>query len=178
VYFNNHFRNQIDFQTLDPMTFAGQYVNINSSMAHGAEVEVKGRLSSRVAVNGGYTYDSTQILEAPFAFDAFHAEGAPLLRRPKHSGSLLVNYLGIRWGASVGGSFVGRRPDSDFLGFGIDHAPGYARIDLGGWYTIQSHVTAYVNVENALDKQYQEVVGYPALGINVRAGLRFRFGGD
>jgi vitamin B12 transporter len=178
VYFNNHFRNQIDFQTLDPMTFAGQYVNINRSMAHGAEVEVKGRLSSRVAVNGGYTYDSTQILEAPFAFDAFHAEGAPLLRRPKHSGSLLVNYLGTRWGASVGGSFVGRRPDSDFLGFGIDHAPGYARVDLGGWYTVQSHVTAYVNVENALDKQYQEVVGYPALGINVRAGLRFRFGGD
>jgi vitamin B12 transporter len=178
VYFNNQFRNQIDFQTLDPMTFQGQYVNINRSMAHGAEVEVKGRLSSRVSVNAGYTYDSTQILEAPFAFDSFHAKGAPLLRRPKHSGSLLVNYLGSRWGASVGGSFVGRRPDSDFLGFGIDHAPGYARVDLGGWYAIQSHVTAYVNVENALDKQYEEVVGYPALGINFRAGLRFRFGGD
>jgi vitamin B12 transporter len=178
VYFNNQFRNQIDFQTLDPMTFQGQYVNINRSMAHGAEVEVKGRLSSRVSVNAGYTYDSTQILEAPFAFDTFHAKGAPLLRRPKHSGSLLVNYLGSRWGASVGGSFVGRRPDSDFLGFGIDHAPGYARVDLGGWYAIQSHVTAYVNVENALDKQYEEVVGYPALGINFRAGLRFRFGGD
>jgi len=178
VYFNNHFRNQIDFQTLDPTTFAGQYVNINRAMAHGAEVELKGRLSSRVTVNGGYTYASTQILEAPFAFDAFHAQGAPLLRRPKHSGSLLVNYLGTRWGASVGGSFVGRRPDSDFLGFGIDHAPGYARVDLGGWYAIHPQVTAYANIENALDKQYEEVVGYPALGINFRAGLRFRFGGD
>jgi len=178
VYFNNHFRNQIDFQTLDPTTFAGQYVNINRAMAHGAEVELKGRLSSRVTVNGGYTYASTQILEAPFAFDAFHAKGAPLLRRPKHSGSLLVNYLGTRWGASVGGSFVGRRPDSDFLGFGIDHAPGYARVDLGGWYAIHPQVTAYANIENALDKQYEEVVGYPALGINFRAGLRFRFGGD
>jgi len=178
MYFNNQFRNQIDFQTLDPMTFLGQYVNINKSMAHGAEVEVKGRLNSRIAVNAGYTYDSTQILEAPFAFDSLHSAGAPLLRRPKHSGSLLLNYLGRRWGANVGGSFVGRRPDSDFLGFGIDHAPGYARVDLGGWYAIQSHVTAYLNIENALDKQYEEVVGYPALGVNFRAGLRFRLGGD
>ena len=29
IYFNNHFRNQIDFQTIDFTTFAGQYVNIN-----------------------------------------------------------------------------------------------------------------------------------------------------
>jgi len=33
-------------------------------------------------------------------------------------------------------------------------------------------------VQNALDKQYEEVVGYPALGINFRAGLRFRVGGE
>ena len=178
IYFNNHFRNQIDFQTLDPMTFVGQYVNINKSMAHGAELEVKGRLTSRLVLNGGYTYDSTQVLEAPFAFDAFHAAGAPLLRRPKHSGSLLLNYLGSRWGANLGTSVVGRRADSDFFGFGIDHAAGYARVDLGGWYALTSHVTAYANVENSLNKQYEEVVGYPALGINVRAGLRFRFGGS
>jgi len=178
IYFHNRFRNQIDFQTLDFKTFAGQYVNINKSMAHGAELELKGRLTSRLSLNGGYTYDSTQILEAPFAFDSFHSAGSPLLRRPKHSGSLLLNHLESRWGASVGGSFVGRRSDSDFFGFGIDHAPGYARLDLGGWCAVNSRVTAYANVENALDQQYQEVVGYPALGINVRAGLRFRIGGD
>jgi vitamin B12 transporter len=178
IYFNNQFRNQIDFQTLDFTTFVGQYVNINKSIAHGAELELKGKLTSRLSLNGGYTYDSTQILAAPFAFDSFHSAGAPLIRRPKHSGSLLLNYLGNRWGASAGGSFVGRRADSDFFGFGIDHAPGYARVDLGGWYAVNSRMTAYANIENALDKQYQEVVGYPALGIGVRAGLRFRIGGD
>ncbi|HMK22602.1 MAG TPA: TonB-dependent receptor, partial [Terriglobales bacterium] len=178
IYFNNQFRNQIDFQTLSFSPFSGQYININKSMAHGVEAELKAQLARRVQLNGGYTYDSTQILVAPFAFDSFHAPGAPLLRRPKHSGTLLLSYLGARWGANLAGSFVGRRPDSDFLGFGIDHAPGYARVDLGGWYTIQSHVTAYLNVENALDRRYQEVVGYPTLPINFRAGLRFRFGGS
>jgi outer membrane receptor protein involved in Fe transport len=90
----------------------------------------------------------------------------------------LLNYLGSRWGANLGGSFVGRRADSDFLGLGITHAAGYARVDLGGWYAIQSHVTVYATIENALNKHYEEVVGYPALGINFRAGLRFRFGGS
>jgi vitamin B12 transporter len=178
IYFNNHFRNQIDFETLTFSPFTGQYVNINRSLAHGVEVELKGRLTQRISLNGGYTYDSSQVLEAPFAFDSFHAPGAPLLRRPKHSGSLLLHYLGSRWGASLGTTVVGRRADSDFLGFGIDHSPGYARTDLGGWYAIRPRITAYVNVENALDKQYEEVVGYPALGINFRAGLRFRIGGD
>ena len=39
-------------------------------------------------------------------------------------------------------------------------------------------VTAYANVENALDRRYNEVVGYPALPINFRAGFRFRIGGE
>jgi vitamin B12 transporter len=182
LYFNNHFRNQIEFTT-NPADFNGQYVNVNRSMAHGAEVQLQGRITNRVSFNTAYNYTSTQILEAPLCTpqnfcDPLLAAGSPLIRRPRHSGSLLLNYLGSRWGANLGGSFVGRRADSDFLGLGITHAAGYARVDLGGWYAIQSHVTVYANIENALNKHYEEVVGYPALGINFRAGLRFRFGGS
>jgi len=178
TYYNNLFHNQIDFAILDFTTFEGQYQNIDKALAHGADVELKGQITSRLAVDAGYNYTSTQILSQPFAFDDLHAPGAPLLRRPKHSGSLLFTYTGNRWGTYLGGSFVGRRADSDFLIFNITHAPGYARVDAGGWYSIHPRVTAYFNVENLLDKQYQEVVGYPALGINARAGLRFRIGGE
>jgi outer membrane receptor protein involved in Fe transport len=38
--------------------------------------------------------------------------------------------------------------------------------------------TAYVNVENALNKKYEEVAGYPGLRANFRAGMRFRISGD
>ena len=109
---------------------------------------------------------------------SLYETGNPLLRRPKHSGTMLLNYLGTRWGANLGGSFVGRRPDSDFVDDLVDHAAGYARIDLGGWYAINSRVTAYANVGNALNAHYNEVVGYPALTANFRAGLRFRIGGE
>jgi vitamin B12 transporter len=133
---------------------------------------------TKLSLDGSYTYTSTQILKQPFAFDPLLEPGQALLRRPKHSGSLLLTYLSNRWGANLGGSFIGRRLDSDFLGYGINHAAGYARVDLGGWYAITSRITAYVNLENAFDKAYQEVVGYPALGANVRAGMRFRIGGE
>jgi outer membrane cobalamin receptor len=89
-----------------------------------------------------------------------------------------VNYLGSRWGASLGGSFVGRRPDSDFEDFGINHAAGYALVNFGGWYAMNSRVTAYANVENLVNQHYNEVVGYPALTANFRAGFRFRIGGE
>jgi vitamin B12 transporter len=177
-YFHNLFRNQIDFAILDPNTFTGQFENIDKSKAHGAEIELQGRPTSRLSVDLAYNYTSTQILLQPFAFDALHQPGQPLLRRPKHSGSVLLDYLGQRWGANMGVTAIGRRPDSDFLGFNIDHAAGYARVDLGGWYAIKPRVTAYVNVENILNNHYNEVVGYPALGANFRAGLRFRLGGE
>jgi len=171
MYFNNLFHDQINYVTVDPVTYEGQYQNVDKSMAHGAEAQLSGRLSSRNSLTGSYTYTSSQYLTGSSA-------GDPLLRRPKHVGSLLVTHLGKRWGANLGGSFVGRRPDNDYLGFNITHAAGYARVDLGGWYAFNSRVTAYANVGNALNNHYNEVVGYPALTANFRAGLRFRIGGE
>ena len=152
-------------------------------MAHGAELAFQGQLQKRLRLEAAYTYTSTQILAAPFCTpqnfcDPLLAAGQPLLRRPKHSGTTLVTYLGRRWGADLAGSFVGPRADSDFLGFGFTHAPGYVLVNAGGWYAIRTRITAYVNLENLLDRSYQEVVGYPALGINFRAGIRFRVGGE
>jgi vitamin B12 transporter len=182
IYFNNLFHRQIDFSCCDE-NFRGQYVNVNASMTHGAEVQINGRLTPHLSMNTGYTYTSTQIVEAPLCTpdnfcDPALAVGNPLRRRPKHLANLLFTYQGTRWGADLGGTFVGRRPDSDFFGFNINHAAGYGRADFGGWYAINSRVTAYANVQNGLNNHYNEVVGYPALSANFTAGLRFRIGGE
>ena len=182
LYFNNLFRNQIDFNFLgcDPVTFIckGQYININEAIAHGSEVELHARPWSRLSLSAAYTYTSTQILKQPFAFDPLLGEGRPLIRRPKHSATLLASYLGGRWGADLAASFVGRRADSDFFGYNVDHTPGYVLVNTGGWYAINRRVTAYMSVENLLNRFYEEVTGYPALGVNFRAGMRFRVGGE
>jgi vitamin B12 transporter len=178
TYFNNLFRNQINYIEVDAKNFVGEYVNVNKAFAQGAEIGVQSKLRTRLLLNTAYTYTSTQILDNPAPIDPQYNPGMPLLRRPKHSAIATLSYLGSRWGGNLGGSFVGRRPDDDFLGFNIHHAAGYARVDIGGWYAINSRVTAYANVENALNAHYNEVVGYPALTANVHAGLRFRIGGE
>ena len=181
VYFNNQFHNQIEYQFND-IDFTSQYVNFNRSFAQGAEVELRGQIINRLLLTAAYTYTSTQILKAPPAIrlrcdPLIYGVGAPLLRRPKQAGTLLLTYTRSRWGASVGAVAVGRRPDSDFL-FGvippIYYAAGYARVDLGGWYNFTRHITAYANLGNAFNNHYNEVLGYPALGLTcARAcGLR------
>jgi vitamin B12 transporter len=178
TYFNNLFHDQINYETVNPTTFVGEYFNVNQAFAQGVETELQAKLRSRLLLTTAYTYTSTEILDDPAPIDSLYNPGQPLLRRPKHSATTLLSYLGNRWGSNLSGSFVGRRPDDDFDGFGINHAAGYVRADIGGWYAISSRVTSYVNVENALDRHYNEVVGYPALPINFRAGFRFRLGGE
>jgi vitamin B12 transporter len=181
TYFNNLFHDQIEATPLQSGEY--KYFNLGQSFAQGAEIELQGRIRPRVLLTTAYTYTSTEILGNPQCTIASpcsfpYAPGDPLLRRPKHSATMLLSYLGTRWGANLGGSFVGRRPDSDFDGFGIEHAAGYVRADFGGWWALTHRVNAYANVENALDRRYNEVLGYPALPINFRAGFRFRVGGE
>jgi len=177
-YFNNLFHDQIEFVTVNPNTFQGEYINLQKSLAHGAEVELQSRLTQRLSWNTSYTYTSTQILQAPAGSFPPDAQGDPLLRRPRHSAATLLTYLGPRWGGNLAGSFVGPRPDSDFDGFNITHAPGYFLLNVGGWYKVNSRVTLYANAENVLDRFYEEVTGYPALRANFRAGVRFRLGAE
>ena len=180
TYFNNLFHDQINYVSTDiAPNFPGEYVNVNEAFAHGVETVLRARLLPRLLLNTAYTYTSSQYLDNPSPYDAIYNPGQPLLRRPEaYSATMMLSYLGTKWGGNVGGSFVGRRSDSDFDNFGIDHAAGYVRADVGGWYAVNRRITAYVNVQNALDRRYNEVVGYPALPVNFRAGMRFRIGGE
>jgi outer membrane receptor protein involved in Fe transport len=185
LYFSNQFHNQIEFYT-NPVDFTSQYKNLNKSMSHGAEVILRGQIGNHFGFTGAYTYTSTRIEDAPpcsppYCDPLIYGVGAPLLRRPKQAGTLLLIYTRPRFGTSIGVVAMGRRTDSDFL-FGyippIYYAAGYARVDLGGWYNVTRHVTAYANVGNALNNHYNEVLGYPALKANFRAGMRFTLGGE
>ena len=73
--------------------------------------------------------------------------------------------------------FSGPRTDSDFLGLGLNRTPRYARFDLATAYDFGKGVSGYVRVQNLFDKQYQDALGYPALGREVRVGMKYRFGG-
>ncbi|MFZ0880336.1 MAG: hypothetical protein WA002_12620, partial [Candidatus Acidiferrales bacterium] len=78
----------------------------------------------------------------------------------------------------LAGYYVGRRTDSDFLGLGITSDPSYVRWDLGTTYEFTRKLSALARVENLFDRRYQDAVGYPALGLNYRLGMKFVWGGE
>jgi outer membrane cobalamin receptor len=171
--FHHDYLDQIAFQVVDFTTFEGTYVNLGHTRARGVELGLEAAPSEHVSIEAEYTWLDGEILESAAAFDPVYAEGQSLLRRPEHSGSLSAfGRTGrVRGGLSL--VLVGRRADSDFLGLGLTENPGHARLDARLRVELGRGFDAFLVGENLTDREYQEALGYPALGLSLRAGLRF-----
>jgi vitamin B12 transporter len=155
----------------------GYYFNTDRARARGFNFDGRARFSSWLDLAGNYTYDDSRVLVAAEPFDPTELPGNHLLRRPVNSGSLTLNVAFRRLNVTLGAYFTGVRTDSDFLGLGFTRNPGYARFDLSGSYLVGHGVTLYARATNLFDKQYQDALGYPALGRDIRAGVRYTFKG-
>jgi vitamin B12 transporter len=160
-----------------PATGFGFFFNTDRALARGISVSGESKFNRWLNVAGNYTYDDTRVVQAPNAFDPTEQPGNHLLRRPVNSGSLTLNAQWRRVGVTVGGYFTGVRTDSDFLGLGLTRNPGYARFDVAGQYELGHGVLLYARTQNLFDKQYQDALGYPALGRDARVGVRYTFKG-
>ena len=57
----NRFTDQIQFSFIP----VAKFININTALAHGAELELSGRINRRLTLNGGYIYTAAQALDTP-----------------------------------------------------------------------------------------------------------------
>jgi vitamin B12 transporter len=160
-----------------PASNFGFFFNTDRALARGISVSGESKFTRWLNVAGNYTYDDTRALQAPNAFDPAEQPGNHLLRRPVNSGSLTLNGRWRRVGVTIGGYFTGVRTDSDFLQLGLTRNPGYARFDVAGHYEVGHGVLLYARAQNLFDKQYQDALGYPALGRDARVGVRYSFKG-
>ena len=111
-------------------------MNLAHTRARGVEVALEARPQSHLRLLGQYTYLDGEILESPSDFDPVYAAGEPLLRRPRHQGSLSAQLTFPRWSAGATLVRVGERADSDFVGLGLTpvrglHAPRRAAARCG-----------------------------------------------
>jgi len=187
-YFSSRFYNIVSFAFCTPFTpcdvtipgapaFFGYYFNTDRSRARGINLAGETRFTHWLNLAGNYTYDDSLVIQSPNAFDPTEVPGNRLLRRPPHSGSLTLNAAYRRFGMTIGGYFSGVRTDADFLGLGLTSNPGYARFDIATHYDLSHGISFYARAANLFDKQYQDALGYPALGRDVRAGVRYTFKG-
>jgi len=197
TFFHNSFGDMVSFTSCPPPSFGpcslpvppdcpaaelnsfgyGTFFNTDSARAFGANTTIEAKPFSWLGIIGNYSYDDTRVLKAPNAFDPTQAPGNRLFLRPLHSADLIFNAAFRRMDWNLAGYFVGRETDSDFLGFGLTSNPSHFRLDLGTQISVGHGVTAMANVENLLNHHYQDAIGYPALGLNYRAGLKYTWGG-
>jgi vitamin B12 transporter len=155
----------------------GYFFNTDITRARGLNLTGLARFTRWLNLEGSYTYDDSLVIKASDAFDPTELPGNRLLRRPPNSGSLTLNAACRRFSVTVGGYFTGVRTDSDFLGLGFTKNPGYARFDVATHYDAGHGVSLYARAANLFGKHYQDALGYPALGRDVRAGVRYTFKG-
>ena len=192
---------------VDQLAAAFQYgatVNSQAFRGQGAETELEYRLGRNLVARGGYTYLDA-VVQRSFSSDALGPSfnpafptipigiysplvGARPFRRAPHSGYIAVSYHHSPWTASVTGTFIGKRDDSDFL-YDKDGGTslllpnrnldaGYQKLDLGGSYQASHMLSVYADLQNVLDQQYSEAFGYRALPFTFRSGIRVTLGGE
>jgi len=191
TFFSNEFRDLIDQQQgpANSMCFGGSeklFFNIDRARARGLNWSGEAHLNHWLLLKGNYSYDNTRVLKSVPTARPFEQPGNHLLRRPVNSGNLWLSATFRRVNFNLAGYFTGVRTDSDFdstftgnvcTGLCITRNPGYARFDLATSYNFGRGVSFYGRVTNLLDKQYQEAIGFPALGRDYRLGLNYRLTG-
>ena len=73
--------------------------------------------------------------------------------------------------ASMRGETLDVEPNFGTFG-GLYENAGHAVVTLGGAWTIIPQLTAFARVVNVFDEQYEDTLGYPALGRTAYVGLR------
>ena len=169
TFFANEFRDLIDQQVgpPNPICFSGNemlFFNIDRARARGLNWSGEAHLNHWLALKGNYSYDDTRVLKTVATAPSVEQPGNHLLRRPVNSGNLWLNATFRCVNFNLAGYFTGVRTDSDFDGLGFTRNPGYARFDFATSYNFARGISFYGRVTNLLDKQYQEAIGFPALG--------------
>ena len=174
VWFDGRFTNIISTRTTSFSPFRSQYFNIGLTKAHGAELAVEAAPATPVRVRGSYTLVASRIAQSTAPANAVFAVGAWAFRRPRHSGFVEAIWTPGRASADLRGTFVGRRVDSDFSSLvpAIVESARYTTWDAGASYHLASSVTIYARIENITNRDYMELLGYPAWRRTARAGAR------
>lgn len=183
TYFDQRFRDMIQYRSVPFGSTEPNYENVVEANARGAELELRAAPAAALTASLAYTYLDTEAVDAGYATgpDAEYVEGRPLLRRPTHSARLDLRYAPADRGAiDLSIRYVGERDDLDFAVFPTRRItlPAYTVADLGAEIALiradarRPDVAALLRVENVFDREYEEIVHFPARRRTIVAGLR------
>jgi iron complex outermembrane receptor protein/vitamin B12 transporter len=197
---------------VDDLPF-GATVNSLVYRAQGIETEIEYQVVRNIFARCGYTYTDATI-QRSFTSDNLTGpngsgvgsgsnpnfpnipigvysplKGARPFRIAPHTGYVETDYHHSRLFASLRGTFVSKRDDSDFLEYDANFLStlllpnrnldaAYQRLDLTSSYQANRHISVEANAQNILNEHYSEAFGYPSLPFMFRLGMKFTLGGE
>ena len=178
-YFAQRFSDLIQYVNGDPPTFKGSFANLTGASSNGYEAELQVVPVVNWKGSASYTIVRPRVTRIDPAYQGNDRVGDALLRRPTHSGSMVLAYE-RPGGGSLGTvvSYVGKRPDLDFEQFPATRVtlPGYAKVDISAEYPLTARRrTAFAinaRIENLFDRRYEDVLNFKAPGRTVLIGGR------
>lgn len=151
----------------DAIVYVGKgYQNFDRENDQGLELEPSYKYKF-LTLTGFYSFvDGTAIRNGVNTYG--------LLRRPKQSFGLQAAVQATKK-LYVSANFrsYGQRGDYNYPTNVT--LPAYQLLDAYAQYGINGRVKVFVNVNNILDKRYQEIYGYNTMGTNFMAGVSFSF---
>jgi vitamin B12 transporter len=146
--------------------------NVGRARFDGVEWALRIKIIAALSLNSQYTY-----------LDWDTADGR-LPRRPRHRGSLSLNYLRDALNVNIAANIVGPREDFRAASpFGNVKMPSYIRTDLASSYVLPwnvpsvKEIAVFGKIENLFNRKYAEANGFRARPVNFLLGVRASFGG-
>lgn len=152
-----------------PTVFRAQ--NVGQARLDGVEWGINIKILSNLSLGANYTYLD------------WDTQNGKLARRPRHRGSVNLNYVYEGLGINLDANMVGKRADFRAAPpFGTLMLPGHVKFDLATSYALPLEfplvkgLTLFGKIENLFNKKYQEADGFRARPLNFLIGIRGVFG--
>jgi len=165
TYFDSTYFDLIDWKTIDFTSYLGQYQNLDKVRANGVEIFTNIKPFSELSLKTSYTYMKTKDCDT----------NEKLLRRPEHTLSFAAAYENEFFTISSNIIYVGERRDIDYQNFGsIRDLPSYNVFDFKLIIPVIKNFEIFTIITNTFDREYEEILGYPAPGRRFEAGLKYK----
>ena len=159
-YFHNEFLDLIDFEDS-----VFQMVNRDALDVDGVELQFEVPLGDALSLH----------LQATWLDMDLANSDEPLRQRPDWRGGVTMRWSPAGpWLVDAAWLYTGETFDSS-IPTGDGYLDAYNRLDLTAAYRFSERLEAVLSVDNALDQDYYEAIGFPSVGTRARLGIRLGF---
>lgn len=141
---------------------SGKYANNDAAETSGVEVAFGAWIADQINLQGNYTYTDS--------YTEKDGEQSRTVQIARNKGSLTLSYLSEKLNAGVSGYYAGPR----LRWKGDIEMEAYFRVDVFGRFHLTDKLDLYGRIENLLDEDIEEGLGYEQPGFYGIIGMEFK----